>query len=242
VFSDIAACIADKAIHVDAIAVYVVEEDLVAVSIRPVVTEVDHSAAVSVTATCIGSVVLDTWFMAPPSVVADVSSVVEVICDGFDVVEDVSVEVLTGLTLVVGTLDHMVEVWDDARRYEGLSVVVEVHTPWITGAPSEDFESVFCGVVSPDGGVHRNTVFVWCARFADFAMGKYAVAAIQPTVGAPIECVQRFVGVLVTETIEKDLWLGIRGVIAVCIGDKHQVWSCTDPYTAEPDFETTDEI
>ena len=206
-FANIAASIADEAVHVDAIAVNIVEEDLVTVAIRPVVTEVDHRTAMGVTATGIGGVVLDTWFMAPPSVVADVTGVVKVIGDGFDIVEDESVEVLTGLSLVMSTLDHVVEVGDDAGSNESLSVVVEVHSPWVAGAPSEDFESVFCGVVSPDSGVHRNAICVRCARFADFAMGEHAMAAVQPAVRSPVECVQGFVGILVAETIEEDFGL-----------------------------------
>jgi hypothetical protein len=86
----------------------VVEEDLVAIPIGPIVSEVDHRTAVGVPTSCIGGVVLNARFVAPPSMVADTSSVVQVIGDGLDVLVGVAVEMLAGLTLVVCSLDDMV--------------------------------------------------------------------------------------------------------------------------------------
>jgi hypothetical protein len=81
--------------------------------------------------TGIGRVVLDPWFVSPPSVIADVTGVVEVISDGFDIVEYVAVEVFSCLALVVCTLDDVVEVWDDASGDEGLAMVIEVYPPGV---------------------------------------------------------------------------------------------------------------
>ena len=130
-FTDVAACVSHEAVHINAVAVDIVEEDLVSVAIGPVITEVDHCSAVSVTTAGIRGVVLDARFVAPPSVIADIAGVVQVISDGFDVVENVAVEVFAGLALVVSALDDVIEVRDDASGDEGLAMIIEVHTPGV---------------------------------------------------------------------------------------------------------------
>lgn len=101
---------------------------------------------------------------------------------------------------------------------------------------------MFGWVVTPDSGVHRNSIFIGGTRFSNFAVGKYAVASVKPAIWPPVEGVESFVSVLVSESIEKDLRLGVRDVVAVCIGDEHKVGCGADPYTAEAYFESTDKV
>ena len=200
-FSDVAAPFTNQPIHVDPVSMDVVEEDLVAIPIGPIVSEVDHRTAVGVSTSCIGGVVLNARFVAPPSMVADTSSVVQVIGDGFDVRVGIAVEMLAGLTLVVCSLDDMVQVRDHAGCDEGLAVVIEIDPPWIGGSPGEDFEAVLGRMVSPDGGVHRCSLVLGGPGLADFAVRKNTVASVEPTIGSPVQRVERFVGVLVSESI-----------------------------------------
>lgn len=97
-------------------------------------------------------------------------------------------------------------------------------------------------VVTPDSGVHRNSIFIRGAGFSNFAVGKYAVATVKPSIRPPVECVESFVRVLVSESIEKNLRLGVRDIVAVCIGDEHEIGSGADPNTAEAYFESTDKV
>ena len=235
-FSDVAACVTNQPIHVDSVSMDVVEEDLVAIPIGPIVSEVDHRTAVGVSSSCIGGVVLNARFVAPPSVVADTSRIVQVIGDGFDIRVDVAVEMLAGLTLVVCPLDDMVQVRDHTGGDEGLAVVIEIDTPWIGGPPGEDLELVRRRMVSPDGRVHRCSLVVWGSWLADFAVREDPVASVEPTIGSPVQRVEGLVGVLVTESVQEDLGFAVGNIITVGIRDKHQIRSGPDPNATEADF------
>ena len=84
----------------------------------------------------------------------------------------------------------------------------------------------------------------WGGRggLADASVGEHAVAAVQPTVGTPYKCIERFVRVLMAETVEQNLWRAIGLVVAFGIGNEHQIRSRPNPYPAEPNLQTADEV
>ena len=187
VTTDVAAALRFQNVAVDAVAVDVVEEQFASVLLRPVVAEVNHGSAVSVSAAGVVGSFWHVRFVTPPRVVFDVAGVVQVVGDGFDIVVGVRVEVLTRLPLIAGSRDDVVQVWNDARRDERVALFVEVQSPRVTGPFHEHFELVPLRMVSPDARVEWRSLVVGSARLADLGMREDAVAPVKPTVGTPDE-------------------------------------------------------
>ncbi len=187
VTTDVAAALRFQNVAVNAVAMDVVEEQLAAVLLRPVVAEVNHGSAVSVSAAGVVGSFWHVGFVTPPRVVLDVARVVQVVGDGLDVVVGVRVEVVPRLSLIAGSGDDVVQVRNDARRDEGVALLVEVHAPRVAGSVSEHFELVPLRMVSPDARVQRRSLVVGSAGLADFGMREDAVTSVEPTVRAPDE-------------------------------------------------------
>ena len=187
VTTDVAAALRLQNVAVDAVAVDVVEEQFASVFLRPVVAEVNHGSAVSVSAAGVIGSFWHIGFVAPPRVVFDVAGVVQVVGDGFDIVVGVRVEVLTRLPLIAGSGDDVIQMRNDARRDERVALLVEVQSPRVAGSFREHFELVPLRMVSPDTCVEFGSLVVGSARFADLGMREDAVASVKPTVGAPDE-------------------------------------------------------
>ena len=137
-------------IAIDPGPVDVVHEERAAVLGRPGAAQVDHRAGVGMAAA--GGV--------GPAVAAMRvgAEVMPVIGDGLDVVVGVGIEMLARLPLVPASLDHVVEVGDDAGGDEHLAAGVEVDAPGVAGAVGEDLEGVPGRVIAPDAGVDRECV------------------------------------------------------------------------------------
>ena len=73
-------------------------------------------------------------------------------------------------------------------------------------------------------------------------MSEDTLATVEPTVRAPVECVQRLVRVLVSPAVQEDLGFPIGDKIGVRIGHEHEVGRRTNPNTTKPHLETADEI
>ena len=73
-------------------------------------------------------------------------------------------------------------------------------------------------------------------------MGEDSVTTVKPTIWSPDESVECFVGVLIAPTIQEDFRFGVRDIVAIFIGDEHEVRSRSDPDTAEANFESADEV
>src|SRR5690606_6616575 len=114
--------------------------------------------------------------------------------------------------------------------------------PGIAAAPGEDLELVPRRMIPPDAGVESDAIGIGRAWFSDARMRKHAVTPVEPTVGSPDKRVERFVRILVAEPVEQHLWLAVRLVVAVAIGDEQQVRGRPDPHAAETDFQSTDEV
>ena len=113
------------------------------------------------------------------------SDVMAMQCNGFDVVVRVRVEMVAGLPLIAGPLHHVVQVRNDARRREGVAVIIEINAPGVAGSVGEDVELASHRMVSPDAGIDRLPLVVRSAGLADVGVREHAVAAIQPAVRTP---------------------------------------------------------
>src|SRR6056297_2465627 len=73
-------------------------------------------------------------------------------------------------------------------------------------------------------------------------MSKHAMAAVQPTVGAPSKTVQRLVRVLESPAVQYDLWIAIGNIVTIRIRNEQQLWCRTDPHAAKADFDRAGQI
>ena len=155
---DVAATNAEEVFVVQSITQEVGHEDGSTILTWPIVTEVNQSATVSVSTTRrIGAAMPDVLVSAPPRVVADVAGIVQMICNRLDIVVGVGVDVITALSLVAPALDHVIHVRDHAGSDEGVTVIIKVNTPWVTGPTRKRFKDVSCGVVTPHRCCQRDT-------------------------------------------------------------------------------------
>ena len=221
-------------VAVQACPVNVVHEDRAAVFLGPDVAIVNQGPGVRVAAShFVGSAVAGVRRRA---------EIMTVVGDCLDVVINVRIEVLAGLTFVSPSLDHMVQVRDDARREKRLAVGVEVNSPGVAGSFEEDLEFVSRRMITPDRGVEALAILVGRAWLADVGVGENAVAAVEPAVGSPIERVQGLVRVVVSPAVEQHLRRSVGLIVAVCVGNEEQFGGRADPYASEADLDAADEV
>src|SRR6185503_3944847 len=79
--------------------------------------------------------------VSPPRVIANIPSVMSMIGNRLDVVEGILIEVLASLPLIPRSLNDVIQMRNDAGRTECLTLIVEVHTPRVTGPPRENVEN-----------------------------------------------------------------------------------------------------
>src|SRR5207253_1780465 len=95
------------------------------------------------------------------------------------------------------------DVRNDAGGGEEVAKLVVVEAPRVAGAMGKDLELVADGVIPPDAGVERGSLFRRRSRLADLAVCEDAVAAVEPAVGSPNEAVERFMGIFVAPAVEQ---------------------------------------
>src|ERR1043165_5428068 len=125
----------------------------------------------------------------------------KVVGDRFDFVVGIWVERIARLTFITATLDHVEEMRDHARFDLALAKFVKVNSPRIACAFGKKFEDVASGMITPDAGVDACAFALGRAGLADVRKCEDAMTAIEPSVGSPRECVQRFVRVLIRKTV-----------------------------------------
>ena len=88
-------------------AVNVVEKDLVSVFFGPIITEINHRSAVSVSSSFAQCVAGGLGFVSPPGVIANIPHIMRMIGDGFNVIEYVGIEMLASLSVIAGSLNNV---------------------------------------------------------------------------------------------------------------------------------------
>ena len=107
----------------------------------------------------------------------------------------------------------------------------------------------------------RLALVVGRAGLADVRVREHAVAAVEPAVGSPDERVQRLVRVLAAPAVEQDFRPGgtslgnatpgrgiglhrhaVGHVVAVLVGDEHQIRRRADPHAAEAELQPADQV
>ena len=224
-------------VAVEAVAVDVAHEDGVAVLGREVVAEVDGSAAVSVAAT--GFAVLRIPVHARGSRGGPrTAAPVQVVGTTLHEAVGKRVHVVAVHAFHVPAGNDVKHVGDDAVRDEHLAEIVPVEAPRVGRARGVEFEDLLGGVVAPDAAIECDAILVRRARLADASLGLNAVATVKPAVRPPAERVEDVVlRVLDIPPIEYHFGRAVRFVVAVAIGDEHEVGGRAEPDTAEADFD-----
>src|SRR5438552_10987532 len=223
-------------IHVNARAVNVVHEYLAAVFFRPTVALINHQARMSMAAAHgIGTAIGGVRALA--------AGVMKMIGNGFDIVEDVWIEVLAALPFVASALDHVPQMRNDAGFDETLSMLVEIDAPGIARAFGEELKDAPGRMETPNAGSYGRALAWRSPRFANVGMREHSMTAIEPAIWSPAKSIQSLVGILIAPAVEQYLRrAGWFGRIAVGNGDEHQIRRCPHPYSTEADLEAAHQI
>ena len=79
----------------------------------------------------------------------------------------IGVEGFARLSLISGALNHVIQVWNDARRAERLAMFVKVNAPWIARALGKYLELMARRVIPPKPRVDRHSFRLRRARLGD---------------------------------------------------------------------------
>src|SRR5687768_3612424 len=133
--------------------------------------------------------------------------------DGLDVAVDVRIEMLSALTVVDASGDHVEEMRDDAGADQELPLGIMIDPPRIAESVGDDLESFPGRVIPPDAAVDIDAVAT-CARddflgkwflmgeesplplrFSHFRRGGVALQSVEPAIRPPMEAVQHFMSI-----------------------------------------------
>src|SRR5262249_40087423 len=161
--------------------------------------EVDHRAAVSVSAACRVGALVAAVRVGTDVVAVEGKGLYVVVGGGGGV----------GARPAGGTRPPggVPAVRGGARLAGCLSPVRVVRAPRFGGPVGERLEGVRGRVVAPDAGVDGHAFVVGRVRLADGRVGEHAVTAVEPAVGTPQKGVERLVRVLVAPAVEQHLRL-----------------------------------
>ena len=182
VMTDKAGALAFGHVHIDARAVDVVHENLAAIFFGPTAALINHQARMGVAATDrIGTAVRSMWPLT--------AGVMKMVGHGFDVVEDIRIEVLAALPFKTTALNHVPKMRNHARFDDTLAMLIKINPPRVARAFGKKLEDVPGWMIAPDAGSDRCALAIRRPRFADLRMREHTVAAVEPAVRPPAKSI-----------------------------------------------------
>ena len=183
VFADVTGAVSLEPIVVDSETVKVGRKQRAAIFIRPIITQVDHHARMSMPTTCL---------VGSPGPALEVGIVprfvripVEVVSRLLDQLVGVWVKMFTKHSLVQRAGDHVPEVTNHGVDEKHLAMVIPVHAPRIGRTLCHDFKRFARRMISPDPTVDLGTFNMGHFRRTDMRRRRYPVSTVQPAVRAP---------------------------------------------------------
>src|SRR5680860_64377 len=116
---------------------------------------------------------------------ATVSQIMHVVGNGLDIIIGIGIEMLPPLSLIPRPLNDMVHMGNNANGDKGMSIVVKIYSPRVTGTFGKDLELMSGRMVAPYRGIQLRTLFIGGTRFSDIGIREHAVYPIEPTIRAP---------------------------------------------------------
>src|SRR5438552_11319971 len=110
------------------------------------------------------------------------ASVMKMVGNAFDVVEDIRIEVLAALPFKTTALNHVPKMRNHAGFDDTLAMFIEINSPRVARALGKKLEAVPRGMITPDAGSDRCALAIRRSRFADLRMREHSVAAVEPAV------------------------------------------------------------
>src|SRR5690606_37016498 len=107
------------------------------------------------------------------------------VCDRFDVIVNIWIEMLPGLSNVPSTLNHMVQMRNDTCGNESMPVLIKVQPPGIAGPPGKNLKLMRHRMKPPDAGIEGNPICFVRPWFANERVGKHPLNPVQPAIRAP---------------------------------------------------------
>src|SRR5581483_4797107 len=183
--ADVRGSLAFEAFDIDASAVQVQCVKLVPITIGPVVAQVEHGAAVSMSAAHLISRADDIAGIGPAF------ARVKVIVVGglIDQLVDEGIGIFTIESLEMCTGHGMPEMTDDGVGKEQLAVVVPVMAPRVRSADRHGLDDVLGRMESPNAAAHDDALLERRARSTDHTSGGVAAPTVEPAIGTPAQAV-----------------------------------------------------
>ena len=205
--------------HIHAAAMQIKRHELVAILRRPVIALVDHHAdvrmpaaeAVRAAATAVGVVPL---LASVPVIVVGLL---------VDELVDVRIRILAVHALEVRAMDTLPAMTDDGVDEEQLVVLGPIGTPRVGGTVAIRLEDLGDWVIAPEAASGGQALFLGHARDINPRGAGNADAAVEPTIGTPLESIGESVTARCggAETVEHDL--GWTGGLVTIHGDEEEI-------------------
>ena len=145
----------------------------------------------------------------------------QMVCNGLDIVIRMWIEMVTSLANVTSAIDHVIEMRNNARGNERITIIIKVDAPRVACTMSENFKHMFGGMITPHARIEGLTFFRLATRLAHQRMCENPMATVQPSVRSPNKGVECFVCILISPAIEQNLWFAIGFIITILIGNEH---------------------
>ena len=157
----VAAALPDQSIVVDATAVDVIHENLIAIFARPIVTQINHRATMRVAAA--GHILLRGSYPRPDGLGI---GKVQMVGNGGNTFIGILAGGAIALGIVKRALNHMKEMWVNTVAHEGMPVIVPINTPRVGGADGIRLPHVPHRVVAPHTTLKTDALPLGRARLA----------------------------------------------------------------------------
>src|SRR5690606_26187843 len=113
----------------------------------------------------------------------------DMVSDRFDVVVNVRAKMISCLSDVPASLDHMIQMRYDAGSDEGVPVLIKIDPPGVAGSPAKHFKLMGLGMKPPYTCVDRNSILIGSSRLTDPRMRKHTLYPVEPAIRTPYKTV-----------------------------------------------------
>src|SRR5688572_28958025 len=167
-------------IMIDAVAVGIVYENAVAISVGPVVPEIDHCAGMRVAAS---GLVLGRASQAILNL--DFPGEMQMVGDGRDSLICISAGFPVAPGIVMSALNHMIKVRVNTRAHEAMTMVIPIDAPRVCRSIGIWFPHVADRMITPHSTIENDALILRSARLPWVRPVGASMSPIQPSVGTP---------------------------------------------------------
>ena len=191
--TDIRRLVRYQVVRIDTIAMQVAGKELATVFVGPVVCQVNHCTAMSMSAAGDRMLMRNTVF-GLPRLSPFATAPMQMIVDRLNSAVGKMVVFFSAAPLQVHPGHDMPKVRNDRVGRNQITKLIEICTPWIHHANRMRFKLVRHRMHSPDAAWNGDTLFFGCAGFSHMRHLSKPDRPIKPTIWSPMEIVQHVIG------------------------------------------------